>query len=705
MKMSTAASVARVFPHHLERLRQRGLSDATINAAGIYSEASEIKVKALLDAKQFPQRCLPCIVIPFTDAEGRNGYCRIRPDNPRKSGGKPVKYESPRGQANQPYLPPGVAKVLSDIAQELLITEGEFKALAATQLGFPCIGLVGAWGWKQGKHESLLPSLERVPWQGRKVNIVFDSDIAEKPEVQEAESRLAAHLTQRGATVKVVRLPQAEPGPDGKAVKVGLDDFLVSCKAKGLNPAGELRRLLDAAEEPKPLEAGELKRDASEIDAMQEATRFLAKTERDKLPRMRFWKGTWYVWRCGAYRELPPSEVRGRLVDYLDHDFYRLNQAAVSNVMDCLRAKARLPHHIEPPVWIGTDAPQWDSSDVLVCQNGLVHLPTLLADEPDFMRPATPRLFALSALDYDFRADAPRPDAWLQFLSDLWPNDPASIDTLQTWFGYCMTSDTRQQKILMLVGPKRSGKGTIARVLRGVVGPENTAGPTLNSLATNFGLWPLLNKNLAVISDARLSGRTDSSIVVERLLSISGEDALTVDRKCMEPITCKLPTRLMILSNELPRLGDASGALASRMILLHLTASFYGRENRELTDQLLKELPSILLWAVAGWSKLQRQARFIQPDSSAEVLAALEDLSSPIAEFVRTCCAVGPVYRVPRADLYAAYRQWADDRGRKNIEDSSGFGRLLRAAIPTIRDAQPRIDGGKVRHYEGIDLA
>ena len=145
MKMSTAASVARVFPHHLERLRQRGLSDATINAAGIYSEASEIKVKALLDAKQFPQRCLPCIVIPFTDAEGRNGYCRIRPDNPRKSGGKPVKYESPRGQANQPYLPPGVAKVLSDIAQELLITEGEFKALAATQLGFPCIGLVGAY--------------------------------------------------------------------------------------------------------------------------------------------------------------------------------------------------------------------------------------------------------------------------------------------------------------------------------------------------------------------------------------------------------------------------------------------------------------------------------------------------------------------------------------------------------------------------------
>ena len=58
---------------------------------------------------------------------------------------------------------------------------------------------------------------------------------------------------------------------------------------------------------------------------------------------------------------------------------------------------------------------------------------------------------------------------------------------------------------------------------------------------------------------SRLGGRTDSQIVVERLLSISGEDALTIDRKNLEPTTVKLPTRLMVFSNELPRLGDSSG--------------------------------------------------------------------------------------------------------------------------------------------------
>ncbi len=60
--------------------------------------------------------------------------------------------------------------------------------------------------------------------------------------------------------------------------------------------------------------------------------------------------------------------------------------------------------------------------------------------------------------------------------------------------------------------------------------------------------------------------------MVERHLcsEISGEDALTIDRKNLKPLTITLPTRLLILSNELPRLGE-DGAMAKRFILLRLT--------------------------------------------------------------------------------------------------------------------------------------
>ena len=308
------------------------------------------------------------LVFPFTDDQGRNGYCRVKPDHPRRSKGKPIKYESPHGQPNQPYIPPGVREVLPDAKAELLLTEGEKKSLASTQAGFPCIGLVGVNGFKPRGKMTLLPALERIAWNARPVFIVFDSDIATNPDVQAAESQLAALLKSCGAIVKVVRLPEGEPGADGKPVKVGLDDFLVACASKGLNLAGE-RKLLNAAEEPEEVDGGTLKQPAGAIDAVPEAADYLASTELDGVPRLRFWRGTWLGWRHGAYREIPPSEVRGTMVDHLDRGYYKLTSAAVSNVLDGSSPEARLLHTIEPPAWIGDgDAPPWTAVNVVVCR-------------------------------------------------------------------------------------------------------------------------------------------------------------------------------------------------------------------------------------------------------------------------------------------------------------------------------------------------
>jgi putative DNA primase/helicase len=78
---------------------------------------------------------------------------------------------------------------------------------------------------------------------------------------------------------------------------------------------------------------------------------------------------------------------------------------------------------------------------------------------------------------------------------------------------------------------------------------------------------------VAIFPDARLSSRPDNASIVECLLSISGEDDQTVDRKHLPAWTGRLPTRFVLISNELPRLRDASGALASRLIILSLETS------------------------------------------------------------------------------------------------------------------------------------
>jgi len=694
--------LSEVLPHHYTALKGRGLSDATIRVAGIYSETSAVKVNELLGRKD-GNKLVPCVVLPYRTADGKNGYARIRPDRPLIIGGNPAKYVSPSKVANEIYVPPGVPEILDKAGFELLLTEGEFKALGSTQEGFPCIGLVGVYGWKPKGKQELHPALERIAWRGRQVRIVFDSDIAEKEEVQQAESQLAAHLQHRGAVVRMVRLPHRPPGPDGKPTKMGLDDFLVA------HGPAELRKLLDSAQEPAPLDPVLLKAEGKDIDPAIAAGAILRATTTDGVPRLRFHCGGFLLYRNGAYREVSPSEVRARTVQRLNEHYRKLTGRIVADVLDQLRAQSLIDFRTEPPCWLGeppvfSDTKDyWPNEGILVAKNGLVCLSRFVEGEQHFLKP-TPRYFTTAALDYAFSPEAPEAAAWIEFLRQLWPADEQSIDTLGEWFGYCLTADTRQQKILTLIGPRRSGKGTIARVLGGIIGKENVCGPTLASLGTNFGLWPLLGKTVAVISDARLSGRTDQAVVVERLLSISGEDALTVDRKCLEPVTCKLSTRLVILSNELPRLTDTSGALVSRMVLLRLTQSFLGREDHALTDRLLAERPGILLWAIHGWRRLCDRGHFVQPASAVEMLGELDDLASPVGAFVRDCCIVDPGFRVSVEDLFAEWKKWCEGSGRRESGTRQTFGRDLLAAVPSLRGIRPREGESRYRAYEGIGL-
>lgn len=200
-------------------------------------------------------------------------------------------------------------------------------------------------------------------------------------------------------------------------------------------------------------------------------------------------------------------------------------------------------------------------------------------------------------------------------------------------------------------------------------------------------------------------GATDAAAVAERLLSISGEDAQTIDRKFLTPVTAKIYARFMLLSNELPKLHDSSGALPGRMILLRLTQSWYGKEDTALTDKLLAELPGILLWAIAGWERLRDRGHFVQPEAGKGMMGELADLASPVGAFVHERCRVEPGRQIERSALFNAWKRWCEEQGRDHPGDSATFGRNLRAVVPALGDAQPRTDAGeRVRVYEGIGL-
>ena len=456
----TETALPRLTPRHLAGLRQSGLSDEQIARCGHHSLQAPASVQSVLRWKRYNGELGDCLCIPFVTAEGKpSGYSRLKPDRPRMGkDGKPNKYESPKGCANRAYFPPGTLAALNDPSAPLVITEGEKKAAKADQEGFACIGLVGVYGWQrkrskdkdgkgQGERE-LIDDLKAVDWKGRIVYVVFDSDLAANSNVRLAEWRLAETLQGHSASVKIVRLPQGENGPDGKPIKVGLDDYLVA------NGPDAFRELLTGAVEPTPPEKALTPNEAPD-DPHRLARLFIGESchHADGLT-LHSWREEWNRWNGSAYRIVPEKELRAELTASAKAELDRVNLIAqklaeadkpppevrkvtarmTADVAHALASLTMLPSRTETPAWLDGDGP-FPAPECLACRNGLIHLPSLVAGKNHFAAP-TPRFFSPSCLDFDFNPAAPKPSAWLNFLAELWPDDPTSISAPQEWVGY-----------------------------------------------------------------------------------------------------------------------------------------------------------------------------------------------------------------------------------------------------------------------------
>lgn len=448
---------------------------------------------------------------------------------------------------------------------------------------------------------------------------------------------------------------------------------------------------------------------SSPSDPMAVAEELNAAWSRSGAPLLKQWREGWYRWtEMGGWTEVSALSVRSDIFRMLQHAYFEKlnadtgemepqmwlpNVNKVRNVEAALMAVCALDDSINEPSWLSgrSDLP---AREIVVCRNGLLHVPsrTLLPPDPDF--------FSQTALGLDFDRHAGQPVEWLKFLNSLWPDDQQSIDALAEVFGYLISGRTDLQKIVLLLGPPRSGKGTIARVLVELVGEANIASPTLMSLGSHFGLQALIGKSLAIIGDARVEGYGGKEIVA-KLLGISGEDTVSIDRKNRSYWSGRLNTRFLILTNEIPNLRDSGGALAKRLVTLRLTESWLGREDHQLTARLMGELPGIMNWALDGYDRVAASGAIAVPESSGEVTSMIEDMVSPMKMFIEERCAVGPREMCPSDRFFDAYSMWAVARGFASGSTTT-VGRDLRAALSNVQRKRIMVEGVQRYHYIGV---
>jgi hypothetical protein len=233
--MTIACPPRPIVARHLADLRRSGLNDETIADSGIYTEADPATISRILQWESPARNLGPCMVIPYRHIDGTlNGFARIRPDHPRENGGK---YESPfyRHEPkpdSRAYFTVSAIDAIKIALAMLMLTEGEKKALAASQAGIPCIGLAGVENWHKKRAgdgpDRLIDDLAAIDWTGRAIVICFDSDPRRNPNVNRCRAELAAVLTALGAHVVFLTLPLGPRGSDGMPGKMGIDDYIVA---------------------------------------------------------------------------------------------------------------------------------------------------------------------------------------------------------------------------------------------------------------------------------------------------------------------------------------------------------------------------------------------------------------------------------------------------------------------------------------------
>ncbi|MFD7570687.1 phage/plasmid primase, P4 family [Streptomyces sp. NPDC059810] len=425
-------------------------------------------------------------------------------------------------------------------------------------------------------------------------------------------------------------------------------------------------------------------------------------------PTLLRWRGSWVQWTGAHWREIEHQSVTASIQAAMEHATYERvdketgeltkvdwnpNTQRVSDVANAVKNVSLLRQDVESGSWIdGREAGR-----TVAFENGLLDISSRT------MTPATPVYFNASSLPYAYRETDEQPTEWLKFMESVFPGDEESIRALQEWFGYVISGRTDLQKALMIIGPRRSGKGTIAAVLEALVGEKNMAGPTLAGLSQNFGLQSLIGKSAAVIDDARSPSR-DQGIILERLLSMIGQGVLTVDRKNRDPWIGRIPARVMLMSNQLPDFADSSGAFAGRFVILDMKVSFYGREDPHLRDRLLEEIPAILRWSLDGLDRLTKRGHFVEPKTAASTRNTFEDSTATIKAFVEQLCEVDPGHKIVKNLLFQVWVSWCEQRNFKPGTEST-FAKNLKAFDPGIESYRSRAKGETNWYFTGIKTA
>ncbi len=342
--------------------------------------------------------------------------------------------------------------------------------------------------------------------------------------------------------------------------------------------------------------------------------------------------------------------------------------------------------HIQRSTYISRA--QLDSQPVVTLANGTLELRSLdiVPHSPEFL--STIRVPVV----YDPDKDCPR---IRRFLGQIVPKD--LVPLLEEIFGWCLDTDSRIQRAVLLLGEGANGKSTYLRLLRRFLGRRNCVGITLQSLVSNrFATSRLFGKLANIYPDLPTTKIRDAGV----LKALTGGDAITAERKYERSFTFVNKSKQIFSSNRPPVIEDDSYAMWRRMLIMEFPYTFGGDQaDKNLLKKLTtrKELSGLLNIALEALRRLRDRGDFGYSASWQETRRKYGAASDPIGVFVEEACEFDSLAEIAKEDLWEAYTRFCVKNGIP-AGTKRGFGRIFKERFP---DRKGERDG----KWTGIRLA
>lgn len=273
-------------------------------------------------------------------------------------------------------------------------------------------------------------------------------------------------------------------------------------------------------------------------------------------------------------------------------------------------------------------------------------------------------------VEYDPKAHC---GLWIESLTQIFADDTEKANALQEFFGYCLYPKILFPAAVFQIGGGANGKGTVQRVLEAMLGDDNVSHISLKRMEEKFGPVELKDKLLNACGET-----ATQPLEVTRFKEVAAGDKVQAEVKYKPDVIFVPIAKHLISMNEFPGIKDKTDAFFRRVIVLEYRQKFEGeRDDKELSDKLLKEINGIFMWALEGLKRVLAKHAIYMPESVIQAKKRFRARVNPVIMFVEEECDVhGGASCLPK-DLFNRYKEWCEESKVRSLGKQKFYEQVL----------------------------